>query len=147
MKMMGQRTVERLMEESANAFLADPAKKKRTRYVKLRGGTMLEVVRETKATLVGFKVNRSGERIERVTKKHVEQFMHVTKPGEIVSELAMNRKYAELEPVDPTNADQLGNVRPDYVDGLGNKIPLDNFGNDLPYNPDVDVSDYGDLEK
>ncbi len=34
----------------------------------------------------------------------------------------------------------------DYRSKVG-PIPPDNFDNDLPYNPDVDVSDYKDLEK
>lgn len=31
-----------------------------------------------------------------------------------------------------------------YTDPFGKPIPLDNFGNDLDYNPDVDVTDYAD---
>jgi hypothetical protein len=34
----------------------------------------------------------------------------------------------------------------DYRSKLG-PIPPDNFDNDLPYNPDVDVSDYDELAK
>lgn len=78
-----------------------------TRYVQLKGGRMLEVVRQTDKVLTGFRVNREGERITRVTKTHEQTFLDVTKPDRIVTELAINRKYGELEPLDFKNPEQL----------------------------------------
>lgn len=69
-----------------------------TRYVKLKGGTILEVVRQNDKLVSGYRVNRHGTRIERENATGVTQFLHVATPAEITAELVMNLHYATLEP-------------------------------------------------
>lgn len=70
-----------------------------TRYVRVKSGGLIEVVKATPQFVSGYRVNREGGRVERVTKDTIQTFLDIFPPSHIVCEMRMNLHYGELEKV------------------------------------------------
>lgn len=73
-----------------------------TEFFKIKCGGRQHLVRVTKRSgriIVGTRVNRGGEAIERVKGNTVTTFVEVFTKESIICELKMNLHYAELEEV------------------------------------------------
>ena len=70
------------------------------RYVRIKGGWIVEVTRTGRNAVLGFRVDRCGNKVVREGRTYEQQFLHVFPPKDIVAELRLNLHYGELEKVD-----------------------------------------------